>query len=330
MIDVADPAAQADSLLRLGRLLQDTGYRFTTVSPATHARVNARPGNAWARSVEDVFGWSRPFRAGVLPAPMLELLRTAGALREHGQGWRSTVRVSTLDDTLFFHSAYPTTGSDAVFFGPDTYRFAAAIGLHLAAGQPLRRAVDIGCGAGPGAIVVARARPGAEVIAVDINGHALRTTRVNAALAQTANVVAQRSDLLAGVDGDFDLIVANPPYLLDRDQRVYRHGGGSLGEGLSLAIAELAGARLAPGGTLLLYTGSAVCGGVDRFRTLVTARLQAAGLEWNYREIDPDVFGEELLEPAYAEADRIAAVLVTARRRGTLGSSAGDGKESDD
>ena len=316
MSDVVDPSTQDESLLRVGRMLQASGYRFTTATPATHGRVNARPGNEWAHSIEDVFGWSRPFRAGVLPAQLIELLHATGELRTHGAGWRSTVRASTLDNALFFHSAYPTTESDAVFFGPDTYRFAGAIERHLAAGYPVRRAVDIGCGAGPGAVLVARARPGAEVVAVDINDRALRYTRVNAALANTANVVARQSDLLTCVDGDFDLIVANPPYLLDRDERVYRHGGGGLGEGLSLAIAGLAGTRLAPGGTLLLYTGSAICGGVDRFRALVTPRLQAAGLEWDYREMDPDVFGEELLEPAYAGADRIAAVLVMARRGG--------------
>ena len=314
MTQVADMTAQDQSLLRLGRLLQASGYRFTTGTPASHARVNGRPGNAWARSVEDVFGWSRPFRDGVLAAGLMELLQAAGELHRQGEGWRSTVRASTLDGSLFFHSAYPTTEGDAVFFGPDTYRFAAAIERHLSAGHAVRRAVDIGCGAGPGAVLVAGARPDAEVLAVDINERALRYTRINAALAGTANVLAQRSDLLTAVDGDFDLIVANPPYLLDHDQRVYRHGGGGLGEGLSLAIAGLAGTRLAPGGTLLLYTGSAICGGVDRFRALVTARLQAAGLEWSYREVDPDVFGEELLEPAYAAADRIAAVVVAARK----------------
>ena len=273
MSDLGDPSAQDESLLQLGRLLQESGYRFTTGTPASHARVNARGGNEWARSVEDVFGWSRPFRAGVLSARLVELLQACKALHEHGEGWRSTIRASTLDEALFLHSAYPTTESDAVFFGPDTYRFAHAIERHLAAGEPVRRAVDIGCGAGPGAVLVARARPGAEVLAVDINERALRYTRVNAALANTANVVARRSDLLSSVDGDLDLIVANPPYLLDRDERVYRHGGGGLGEGLSLAIAGLAATRLAPGGTLLLYTGSAICAGVDRFRALVTARL---------------------------------------------------------
>ena len=237
MLDVTELSTQGDSLLRLGRFLQESDYRFTTGSPATHTRVNARPGNQWARSTEDVLGWSRPFRAGVLPADLIELMQASGALREHGEGWRSKIRASTLDDALFFHSAYPTTESDAVFFGPDTYRFAGAIQRHLAAGQPVRRAVDIGCGAGPGAVLVGRARPDAKVIAVDINDQALRYTRVNAALAQTENVVAQWSDLLDSVDGEFDLMVANPPYLLDRDQRVYRHGGGGLGEGLSLAIA---------------------------------------------------------------------------------------------
>ena len=60
-----------------------------------------------------------------------------------------------------------------------------------------------------------------------------------------------------------DPIAANPPYLLDDSQRAYRHGGGRLGEGLSVAIADLALERLAPGGTLLLYTGSAIVDGVD-------------------------------------------------------------------
>jgi methylase of polypeptide subunit release factors len=324
MTPVAADAGEDVSLLRLGQRLSDRGYRFTTTTPATHARVNARAGNAWARSLEDVFGWSRPFRDGVVPSELVALMQAADVLRACEDGWRSTIRASTLGELLFFHSAYPTTESDAVFFGPDTVRFAAAIERHLAAGQPVRRAVDVGCGAGPGAVLVGRAHPGAEVVAVDINEQALRYTRVNAALAETANVRARRSDLLTSVDGTFDLVVANPPYLLDADQRVYRHGGGGLGEGLSLAIAELAGTRLAPGGTLLLYTGSAICGGVDRFRALVTERLRTAGLECDYRELDPDVFGEELLEPAYAHADRIAAVLVTARKGGSAASAAPD------
>jgi len=302
------------SLGALGRALLAHGYVFSTVTPATHRRVNARPGNQIASTLAGVFGWSRPAPASVFPTDVFIAGQAAGVLIPHHSGWLSTVRAATLNGTLLFHSAYPTSEADAVFFGPDTYRFVSALSAHLLRGQRVDRAVDIGCGAGPGAIVIASARPRAEVIGVDINDAALRLTAVNAALAGITNVQAVRSDLLSAVDGTFDLIVANPPYLVDPEERTYRHGGGGLGEGLSLAIAELACRRLAQGGTLLLYTGAAVVDGGDGFRGAVMPLLEAGGLEASYEELDPDVFGEELAEPAYSSADRIAAVLVTATR----------------
>ena len=307
-----------DYLLHLAMALKATGYSFTTVTPATHARVNSRLKNAWARNATDVFGWSRPFREDAISPQLFEAMRNAEVLDTQGAGWISRVRASTLRGQLFLHSAYPTMASDAIFFGPDSYRFANAIAQYLsnnlASDARVRRAIDIGCGAGPGAVVVALERPEAEVFAVDINDKALRYTAVNARLAGAARVAVQHSNLLDAVDGDFDLIVANPPYLLDAQARTYRHGGGSFGEGLSLAIAGLAQTRLAPGGTLLLYTGTTIIEGTDQFLAAVAPILGDTSLEWDYQEIDPDVFGEELVEPAYAEADRIAAVLLTARR----------------
>lgn len=311
-----------DALLQLARYLKDADYRFTTVTPATHARVNARWQNARAGSLTDVFGWNRPFREEILPPGLFATMREADVLSRavidsetlgNTDSWVSQMRASTLCDQLFLHSAYPTTAADAVFFGPDSYRFAAAISRYLSGDVPVRRAVDIGCGAGPGAVVVALQRPGAEVLGVDINRKALQFTALNAQLAGV-KVRAQYSDLLSEVDGEFDLMVANPPYLLDARERTYRHGGGSFGEGLSLAIAALARTRLAPGGTLLLYTGTTVIDGSDRFLTQVEPVLAGSGLDWTYEELDPDVFGEELAEPVYAHADRIAAVLLTVQR----------------
>lgn len=303
-----------DPLLPVAVALEHSGYQFTTVTPATHARVNARPENAWALDTQGVMGWSRPFHESVLPPDLFEALRAADVLERHGEGWMSKVRASTLRGRLFLHSAHPTTGADAVFLGPDTYRFTDAIARHLTGDAHIGRAVDIGCGAGPGAVVVALAQPQAEVIAVDINERALRFTAVNAAHAGMGHIQACRSDLLSGVDGHFDLIVANPPYLLDSQQRTYRHGGGSHGEGLSLAIAALANERLAPGGTLLLYTGTSIVKGNDHLRAQLEPLFDTASTAWQYQELDPDVFGEELGEPAYADADRIAAVLLTVRR----------------
>jgi len=301
------------ALLRLAQAVQATGYSFTTPTPATHARVNARSGLATAQDMAGVFGWSRPFHDGVVPSDILMLMREAGILLSGGAGARSAVRISSLDGLLFVHSAYPTTAADSVFFGPDTYRFARAILAQLAKGASVRRAVDIGCGAGPGAVLVARACPNAEVFAVDINEAALRLTRVNAALAGV-RVTAVDSDLLSAVTGSFDLIVSNPPYLVDPGERAYRHGGGPLGAGLSLAILDTALERLAPGGTLLLYTGAAIVNGADPFKQAAAAQLSGTGASWTYEELDPDVFGEELERGVYASADRIAAVVLAVKK----------------
>lgn len=309
-----NPTGTGTALLPMARAVQAAGYAFITPTPATHARVNARPDAQWAKNLGDVFGWSRPFREGVVGPGILAHMRAAGVLIETGAVMRSAVRLSSLDGMLFLHSAFPTAAADAVFFGPDTYRFARAILAHIKHGPAVRRAVDIGCGAGPGAILVARAHPGAEVFAADINPAALQMTEVNAALAGVS-VSAVKSDLLSSIPGLFDLIVSNPPYLVDPDARAYRHGGGPLGAGLSLAILDTALDRLASGGTLLLYTGAAIVNGADPFKEAAKARLRGSGTSWTYEELDPDVFGEELERGAYTNADRIAAVLLTVTKR---------------
>ena len=304
------------ALLTLARALQASGYGFVTTTPATHARVNARAGNAWATDLTGVFGWSRPFRSGVVPPDLMVLMEAAGVLTPFDDGWRSAIRVSSLGGMLFVHSSYPTDAADAVFFGPDTYRFADAITAFLQTDpHPVRRAVDIGCGAGPGALVIAAARPAAQVMAVDLNDGALQMTRVNAALAGLGGVEARFSDILSGVDGLFDLIVSNPPYLADPAKRSYRHGGGPLGADLSLAILRAGAGRLAPGGTLLLYTGAAIVAGRDPLHDAVAGQLADLSVDWVYREVDPDVFGEELDSGAYAAADRIAAVVLTVKNK---------------
>ena len=298
-------------LLQLARTLRDLNYQFTTPTPATHQRVNSRFENAWANDLPGIFGWSRPFHEEVAPPQVLELMQRAQVLEPHGTGFRCTLRLSSLSGQLFWHSAFPTTQADAVFFGPDTYRFARAIEQHLAMNpREIKRAVDICCGAGPGAIVTALAHPQAQVLGADINQQALRLARVNAALAGTQNVRPLYSNLLGDVEGDFDFITANPPYLVDPGERAYRHGGGPLGAELSLAIVEAAMERLSPGGTLLLYTGAAIVEGRDPFREAVALKMPPS-VSWNYQEVDVDVFGEELEGGAYAHCDRIAAVVLT-------------------
>jgi len=303
------------ALLQLGRRLQADGYRFTTVTPLTHQRNNAREENRKARSLRDIFGWNRPFETDLHPAAELEALLGSGVLRAHAGLWVSEVRWSSLDDLLFVHSSFPTVAHDSVFFGPDTYRFAQAIEEHLrSSSHPIKNAVDIGSGSGVGAILIGRARRDAQVLALDINPTALRYTAVNAALAGTENVSAWHSDILASASGEFDLIVANPPYMQDTQERAYRHGGGRLGSELSVRIVAQAINRLSIGGTLLLYTGAPSVDGVDLFLESARALVDIPGLAWTYREMDPDVFGEELETANYTKAERIAAVVLTVTR----------------
>ena len=306
------------ALIALGRDLRSSGYRFAAVTPATHGRVNARPENRWARSLTDVFGWSRPFRRGALPARVVALLEQAEALdlSAGADELRSKVRFSSLGEQLFVHSAFPTQTADAVFFGPDTYRFARALRSALVgfANGPHLRIVDLGCGSGAGGLHVAsRLPPGvrAEIVLADINPRALRCSRINAVLNAVPDVSCVESDVFAAVDGAADLIVSNPPYLVDPLGRAYRHGGGAWGCDLSLRIVKESLGRLKPGGRMVLYTGAPVVSGVDEFFSALSPVLSCRRAAFTYEEIDPDVFGEELEHAPYARADRIAVIALT-------------------
>ena len=311
-VDVRDRRSAA--LIALGRALREVGYAFVTVTPETHRRVTARAaasGRSSASSLRDVFGWSRPFEPSLLPPPMMDLARAAGII-EDGALLRSRVRFSSIGERLFVHSAYPTTAADAVFFGPDTYRYCDLIADETKRGGRAARVVDVGCGSGAGGIIAAQHAD--QIVLADINGGALAYARVNAALAGIEDrVEIVESDVLREVSGPIDLVIANPPYMVDPASRAYRDGGGSFGEALAVRIAREALSRLEPGGRLVLYTGAAVVDGVDTFLRAVRDVCTEARAEWHYREIDPDVFGEEIEQnDAYARVERIAAVALIA------------------
>lgn len=296
-------------LLDLIAHLKARDYQFVTPTPATHARVIAKAARRSAHDLRDIFGWSMPFAAHLLDSGLLGALQAGGWIETGPDGLRSRLRASSLGRDLFLHSAYPTDGKDAVFFGPDSYRFARLIAEELRR-RPARRAarlVDVGTGSGIGGIVAARLCRAPNLMMTDINPVALRFARINA---QAAGVPASfhQTDDLPTTESAFDLILANPPYIVDPAGRAYRDGGGMHGGEVSLGMARLAVPRLAAGGRFILYTGSAIVDGRDELRDRLADLAEEQKCTLRYEEIDPDVFGEELETEAYKDVDRIALV----------------------
>jgi release factor glutamine methyltransferase len=298
------------ALLELLRLLKAAGYRFTAVTPATHARVLAR--SCERPDLRDIFGWNRPFTPPDVDAALLACLEHSGTIERADGALRSKVRVASVDDDLFLHSAYPTAATDAVFFGPDTYRFVRFVREQLPkrAGKP-QWIVDMGAGSGAGAISAGRMMPAARVTAVDLNPAALRLAAINARAAGVT-IEALRA---SRVPERADLVIANPPYVIDQAGRAYRDGGALLGGEVALDWARQALHALAPRGAMLLYTGAAVTGGRAPLVDSLQALCASEGADLQIEESDPDVFGEELDQPAYAEVERIAVIWATIRKR---------------
>lgn len=306
--DTAVDSAKATAILDLLAYLADRGYHFVSPTPATHRRVRARTPAPQKPGLRDIFGWNRVWLPEAVDPDLLRLMEAAGAIaQEPDADWvRSVYRISTIDGRLFAHSA-PTSDPMAIFLGPDSYRYARFIQQTLGTEGSFERALDIGVGAGVGAVTLAALCPQAHVLGTDINPAALRMARLNATHAGLEIDLVECSGLPPG-SAAFDVICANPPFIAGEVSRIYRDGGGALGEALSLAWVESGLRRLRPGGRFILYTGSAIVEGRDGVRAGLERLASVAGCRLAYEEIDPDIFGGNLRLGAYADVERIAAV----------------------
>jgi release factor glutamine methyltransferase len=122
------------------------------------------------------------------------------------------------------------------------------------------RVLDVGAGSGAIAFAIADEHPGAHIVAVDRAEDALALARVN--LDRTGvneRVELVHGHLLAGLEGPFDLVVSNPPYVLpdefeslQPEIRLYEPKDALVGEGVGEEIARRARDVLRPGGWIVL------------------------------------------------------------------------------
>jgi release factor glutamine methyltransferase len=145
--------------------------------------------------------------------------------------------------------------------------------------------IDVGTGSGVIALTLAAEFPKAEIVGADISDDALMLAHENAERLKLADRVAfLRSNLLESIQPDFDLIVANLPYVSTDDRqnlsREVLHDpevalfAGSRGDELMRQLVKDAPSWLRPGGMLAIEIG------IGQSETLV-----AALAEKNYRDI---------------------------------------------
>lgn len=121
--------------------------------------------------------------------------------------------------------------------------------------RPGERVLDMGTGSGVNAILAATR--GADVVAVDVNPHAVEAARANAERNGVPDrVEIRRSDLFEAVEGRFDLVVFDPPFrwMKPRDWAE----ASITDEDYRTLTAFFAGVRdhLAEGGRVLVFFGT--------------------------------------------------------------------------
>ncbi len=138
------------------------------------------------------------------------------------------------------------------------------------------RMLDVGTGSGVIALSLVARFPDAEIHAVDLSQDALDLARENAErLGALERIRFSRGHLLDGIDGDFDLIVANLPYVAASEAtqlaREVQHDpaialyGGAQGDELIRELIATAPPRLRPAGWLALEIGHDQATGLIRF-----------------------------------------------------------------
>jgi release factor glutamine methyltransferase len=180
-------------------------------------------------------------------------------LKKRGEG----IPLQHLLGRVWFHKLEFKTDARALIPRPETEELAEWIlGWSLPEKQQV---LDMGCGSGVLGLTLASERPGWQITLADISPEALALARENAVALEIRNADFLESDLFAGLEAEYDGIVANLPYVPDSERalisREVQHDPAlalfSGADGLDLLRRFIPAAlpRLRPGGWLVLEIG---------------------------------------------------------------------------
>jgi hypothetical protein len=255
-------AESTDAAVALARLLRAAGYESHAIQQrlATGDELLARSPElpSYLRRLGDADELAvllRLFLLGV-PVERARFDRLAGAdLRRRLTGAGLLVDDATLvhgtarlvpHDELLIASDHAGAAGEHADHVPGVHRPSVAL-AHLTVRAENERALDLCTGNGIQAILLAaHAR---HVVATDVNPRALAYARFNAALNGVVNVELRAGSFFEPVEGDeFDLVVANPPYVVSPEGAYLFRDGGLRGDAVSELVARGTPPLLAPGG----------------------------------------------------------------------------------
>jgi SAM-dependent methyltransferase len=257
------PRAQGhDAAVELGRLLLAAGYEASSIQErlATGDQLLARSPElpSYLRRLGDADELAVLLRLFLLGVPVprarfddlvgAELrasLASAGLLVSDGEAVHGAARIVPHDELLIAsdHAATAEGHADHV---PGVHRPSVAL-AHLTVRGERERALDVGTGNGIQAILLAAHAE--RVVATDVNARALAYASFNAALNGVRNVETRHGSFFEPVAGEqFDLVVANPPYVVSPESAYLFRDSGLRGDAVSEQVVRAAPAVLAPGG----------------------------------------------------------------------------------
>ncbi len=165
--------------------------------------------------------------------------------------------------------------------------------------------LDVGVGSGAIALAIADEHPGARVTGIDTSADALAVARANAERLGLDVRLEERDGAELG-DAEWDLIVANPPYVdpdeiaaLEAEVRDWEPRGALVGPGTTERVSEAALLGLKPGGRLVLEVGDGQADGTAQ---------QLASLGYQAVATGPDLAGRLRVVEGRRPADVGAAV----------------------
>lgn len=185
---------------------------------------------------------------------LFDTLTQLGMLIPRDRNWASRVDIFDVEGLyLATDHRYMMLPEDQLNEDPVMYIGSDSLGLVCTTPQyTANRVLDLCCGSGIQGLVASRYAN--EVIGVDVNPRAIRFSRFNAQLNGVRNIQFRLGDLYQAIDGQFNTILANPPFVPSPKQELRFRDGGSSGEEILARIVSGSANHLTPNGRLFIVT----------------------------------------------------------------------------